>query len=123
MALLLEEYRALRAEQLAHIGIRGNLLAFGGIAVVLAAGLKGAGGTAFWIAMLCALLLGGRFYASRIAAMTRLGAHLADIERRLNSLAETAYGCSSPLLSWETNQRNQPLRLTSPLWWVLRKSR
>jgi hypothetical protein len=120
IALLLEEYRTLRAEQISHLGTQGSMLAFGGVAVVLVAGLKGTGGAAFWVAVLSALVLGSYFYWSRVAAMVRLGRRISDIERRLNSLAETAYECSAPVLTWETLQREEPLRLLNPLWRFMR---
>ncbi|MEV4275146.1 hypothetical protein [Actinoplanes xinjiangensis] len=121
VALLLEEYRTLRAEQVAHLGAQGNMLAFGGVTVVIVAGFKGAGSAAFWAAFGFALLLGGYFYWTRVSSMIRVARQISDIEQRLNDLAITAYGCSAPVLTWETTQQREPLRLINPLWHILRR--
>src|SRR3954454_21145920 len=110
----MEEYRTLRTELINHVGAQGNLLTFGGVAVAVVAGLKGSASASFWVAMLGILLVGGHFYWTRINSIVRIGRHVSGIEKRINDLARTAHGCDSPLLSWETTQQEEPLRLVNP---------
>ncbi|MFI1035148.1 hypothetical protein [Streptomyces sp. NPDC020951] len=85
MALLLEEYRALRAEFGQRVAARLQLLGFAGI---LSAVLATAGGFRFdaqnlYVGMAVAMI-GLWAWRTTNGAAQRVGRHLCDVEQRLN---------------------------------------
>ncbi|MFF7550438.1 hypothetical protein ACFZCU_43475 [Streptomyces canus] len=102
IALLLEEYKVLRAGFAQRVAVRVHLLGFVGILVAVLAAASGfrldspnlyvglgVSGLGLWA------------WRTTNGAAQRLGAHLHDVEQRLNELAAQAYGTPVPLLRWE----------------------
>jgi hypothetical protein len=108
MALLLEEYRALRAEFGQRVAARVQLLGFAGI---LSAVLATAGGFRFdapnlYVGMAVAVI-GLWAWRTTNGAAQGLGRHLCDAEQRLNELAARACGAQTPPFTWERIRQRQ----------------
>ena len=108
MALLLEEYRTLRAEFGQRVAARVQLLGFAGI---LSAVLATAGGFRLdapnLYAGLVVAVVGLWAWRMTNGAAQRLGRHLHDVEQRLNELAARTYGAQAPLFTWERIRQQQ----------------
>jgi hypothetical protein len=109
IALLLEEYRALRAESVQRVANRMQMVTILGILAAISTvssdnfsftspGIYAAacvvGVAAFWI-------------RHNNRAVQRIGRHLRLVEERIHQLANRAYGSQQPLLSWELTRQAQ----------------
>ncbi|MFI6283332.1 hypothetical protein ACIBCM_01020 [Streptomyces sp. NPDC051018] len=111
--LLLEEYRALRAEITQRVTERVQIVAAAGVGAVI---LTAAGGFSFGKPHLYAAF-GVVLFAlawSRKGArdMAELGRHVRGLEIRINALAAEAYGVGD-VLSWELTSERLRRRRTS----------
>lgn len=103
--LLIEEYRALRAEVVQRLGDRGSLLGFASAGAVLVV----ANGVATWKFAVAAALLTAAlvvFAVRTFRAFGLLSARLGRLEDMINERASAAYG-SGPLLRWEYDWRHR----------------
>ena len=102
IALLLEEYKVLRAEFAQRVTVRVHLLGFVGVlaAVLVAAGGFRRDSATVYVAVGVGVL-GLWAWRTTNGAAQRLGAHLQDVEQRLNELAARAYGARAAVFRWE----------------------
>ena len=112
IALLLEEYRALRAESVQRVANRMHMV---GILGVVAAILSVSGDTSMtaldvYVAVGVAGL--GTFWMRHNnRAIQRVGRQLRLVEERISRLAGTAYGAEDALLTWERTRQEQRKQL------------
>jgi hypothetical protein len=107
IAILLEEYRALREEVAQRVASRMQMIGFAGIISALLAvsnKLTLSGRTAY-IAVLV-LLLAVLWLRGFNRAIQRIGRHLRTLEARINALATQAWGAPDALLTWETGAQD-----------------
>lgn len=116
IALLLEEYRSLRADLVQRTASHASLLGFLVAAVALITRPEDFKPGA-WMAMVLVVLVIGLVYWVRSQQITKdLGARVADIEDALNQLATIAYGQSTgevgskAELQWESELRKREPR-------------
>jgi len=102
MALLLEEYRALRAEVDQRMASRSQLLGFLGASAALGLGI---GGKADWRAWALCAFLGavlGLYWLRSGLLLRKISHHLAGLEGRINLLAGDGDGTGEPALTWHS---------------------
>lgn len=116
IALLLEEYRSLRADLVQRTASHASLLGFLLAAVALIPKPEDFR-PGPWMAVALVVLVIGLVYWVRSQQITKdLGARVADIEDALNKLATIAYGqCAGEVgskaeLQWESELRKRELR-------------
>jgi hypothetical protein len=104
--LLLEEYRALRAEVTARIGARMTLIGFLAASAALLVG-KDSGSTWVYIVVVALMATGLTVWSWSWRLLDKLSRHLAVVETRLNELAAQAYGAGmeSGPFTWENQLR------------------
>jgi hypothetical protein len=108
IGLLLEEYRALRAEIDQRIGARATLVGFLAAGAAFIVGSHRAALT--WIAGAVFLMILGVVWGSSTAMLGRIAKSARALEDQINLLAKDAYGLSNTpkLLQWETLLMSDP---------------
>jgi hypothetical protein len=103
--LMLEEYRALRAESVARMSSRNNLT--GLLAASLALILSREQPIPNLIAVVAAVGAIAFVCVWSLMLLARLRDHLETLEGRINSEATRVYNCDGPVLTWEGSSRGQ----------------
>jgi hypothetical protein len=111
ISLLLEEYKALRAEVTQRIATRAQIAGLGGVmAALLVASTKPSlqSVTAYGVAIV--VLVGWLWWRDASRGLQRVADHLCMVERRLNRLAREVYGVAEDVFTWEQVRREQRAR-------------
>ena len=102
MSVLLEEYRALRAEVTQRIGSASSLVGFVGAAAAFAVSSRAGGVTWIAVALVGTVLIA--VWVSSLLALRTLGKRLRELEAEINACARAAYELddAARLLGWDT---------------------
>ena len=109
IAILLEEYRSLRAEAQQRIATNGSLVGFAAAGVAIYATARPS--TLIWVVALAVALVLATVWISNLLGLAALSRHLKGLERRIAERTAIAYahpdadssdGNVEMLLSWET---------------------
>lgn len=109
IALLLEEYRTLRAEIVSRHSDRAQLLAFSAAATGLIASGRPPVVASIIVGVVAVCGLG--YWLSSNHGIQYVASHVAELETKINQLAAHAYGVSEDgPLGWENAQARGPRR-------------
>lgn len=101
----MKEYETLRNEVVQRINARQQVAGYGAVIVAIAATLGGDMGWWRYLVAALLILLAVGYLRDSNKGIQRIGLHLQELERGVNSLAEELYG--EPVLYWETRRQGQ----------------